>query len=465
MTLTFIAIVSRRASSVLFAAISCEYLAESASAAAMFVSSSFFSARLPKNMKPTSAGPRIQAATMNAIMRSNSGSLNFGIEPIDSCGILLFAAFRLAPGFRLTLIMVYLCRPESESDGQHQHGRNFVDCCRLHDVWTDANAFERGSHFGADTQAIAQCLHHSRNGCAATREEHATDAFTARLGDDECCGALDTDRQLVDTLIQQRANVVSGPTALQEVFRVIGSKTALTLQCLAQTTRTERNISHQDRCAILQQVHVGGIVTNVYESNQTGNGFRIVVLERVVNREGIHIDYSRLDTGVREQAHAVLDQLALGGDQQNLHLRPFAFRIQNLEVEVHVLHVEWHVLLGLPTNHFTSIVLAHAIHRNRFDNDVVTANRGDDIRLLNTSAVDDSSYGFRNQYRIHHFTFNDGIRYERTRSHLHDLRLGFAVIHHNQLDESRTDVEAGRHACASEKTHFGGPTSFVRGRP
>ena len=43
--------------------------------------------------------------------------------------------------------------------------------------------------------------------------------------------------------------------------------------------------------------------------------------------------------------------------------------------------------------------------------------------------------------------------------------LGFAVIHHNQLDESRTDVEAGRHACASEKTHFGGPTSFVRGRP
>ena len=53
--------------------------------------------------------------------------------------------------------------------------------------------------------------------------------------------------------------------------------------------------------------------------------------------------------------------------------RPVAVGIQDLEVELHVLHVERHVLLGLPADHLAGLRLLHAVHRDLLDDHVAAA--------------------------------------------------------------------------------------------
>ena len=98
---------------------------------------------------------------------------------------------------------------------------------------------------------------------STTRQEHATNALAARLRDNEGGGALNADSQLVHPLVEQRPNVIHVAAPLQQVLGVIRREAALTLQCFAQTTRTERDIPHQDGRAILEQVHVGGFVAGL----------------------------------------------------------------------------------------------------------------------------------------------------------------------------------------------------------
>jgi hypothetical protein len=74
----------------------------------------------------------------------------------------------------------------------------------------------------------------------------------------------------------------------------------------------------------------------------------------------------------------VVYQLALGRNQQHGHLEPFALRVQDLKIELHAVHVERHVLLGLPANDLAGFGLSHAIHRDLLHDDIPPADRGDD---------------------------------------------------------------------------------------
>ena len=84
---------------------------------------------------------------------------------------------------------------------------------------------------------------------------------------------------------------------------------------------------------------------------------RVVVLEGVVQREGVHVHHRGAHAGVLQQHHPLLHQLPLGGHQQHVHLQPLRLRVQDLEVELHALHVEGDVLLGLPADHLPRVVL------------------------------------------------------------------------------------------------------------
>src|SRR5437879_9183183 len=66
------------------------------------------------------------------------------------------------------------------------------------------------------------------------------------------------------------------------------------------------------------------------------------LLEGVVDGEGIDVDDRGLEARLAEQAHATFDQLALGGDEQDVHLKAFGVGIEDLEIELHVGRSEEH---------------------------------------------------------------------------------------------------------------------------
>ena len=88
-------------------------------------------------------------------------------------------------------------------------------------------------------------------------------------------------------------------------------------------------------------------VADVDQADETLHRFGVVDLEGVVQREGIDIDDRGLDR-LRRAVQLDLDQLTLGRDQQHRHLQTLAGRIQDLEIQLDVVHVEGDVLLGLP---------------------------------------------------------------------------------------------------------------------
>ena len=68
-----------------------------------------------------------------------------------------------------------------------------------------------------------------------------------------------------------------------------------------------------------------------------------------------------VEAGVGEDAHLRLDQLALGGDEQHAHLHAVGIGIEDLEVQLHRLHVERHVLLRFPAHQLARLLLLHAL--------------------------------------------------------------------------------------------------------
>ena len=82
-----------------------------------------------------------------------------------------------------------------------------------------------------------------------------------------------------------------------------------------------------------------------------------------------------------------LDQLPLGGHQEHRHLKPLAFRVEDLEIEFDVLHVEWHVLFGLPPDDLAGLRLRHPIHLDLLDDDVAPPDRRHDRLLFDRAAA------------------------------------------------------------------------------
>ena len=86
-----------------------------------------------------------------------------------------------------------------------------------------------------------------------------------------------------------------------------------------------------------------------------------------------------IEAGVREEADLRLDQLALGGHEQHAHVHPVGVGIEDLEVQLHRLHVERHVLFGFPAHQLARLLFLHALDLDLLDDDVAAADGGDDL--------------------------------------------------------------------------------------
>ena len=112
----------------------------------------------------------------------------------------------------------------------------------------------------------------------------------------------------------------------------------------------------------------------------------------------------------------VLDQLALGRDQQHRHLETFAGRIQDLEIELDVVHVEGDVLLGLPSDDLARLRFLHAVHRDLLDDHVAAAHGGDELFGLDAGRGKQPLDRLGDDPGVHDFAFHDRV--------IHDLGEG-----------------------------------------
>ena len=160
--------------------------------------------------------------------------------------------------------------------------------------------------------------------------------------------------------------------------------------------------------------------------------------------ERVHIDDPRGQIGFLEEGHLVLDEFPLRSDEQDAHLQTLTLRIGDLEVQLHVVHVERYVLFGLPADDFAGIRLLHSIHLDGLDDQVPATDRGHDISIVNALFDEERVDGLGNQTRIHDLTLDDRVGTQAV--HNEPLDLGFVtrVIDDRDLDEAASHIKANR---------------------
>jgi hypothetical protein len=171
----------------------------------------------------------------------------------------------------------------------------------------------------------------------------------------------------------------------------------------------------------------------------------------------------RAQPGVGQQGQPVLDELPLGRHQEDRHLGTRPLGIQDLEVQLHALHVEGHVLVRLPPDQLARIGLTHPIHLDLLDDDVVTAHRGHHVLPGDAGGVNDGADGLGHQDRVHDLALHDGVCHQRAGGDPRDLRIAPGVVHDHQLDEAAPDVEARCDLASAEESHASGSSESIFG--
>ena len=178
-----------------------------------------------------------------------------------------------------------------------------------------------------------------------------------------------------------------------------------------------------------------------------------------MQRERIDVYDSRVEIRLVEQRDLVLDQLTLGCDEKNSHLQALSLGIRDLEVELHVIHVEWNVLLRFPTDDFPGVGFLHPIHLDRLDDHVASPDADHDVALGQALLIEDRVDSLRDQAGIHDLAFDDRVGAERAHDEPLDQGLAARMIDYGDLDETAPDVEANRAfpAAETERCHTGKP--------
>ena len=241
--------------------------------------------------------------------------------------------------------------------------------------------------------------------------------------------------------------------ALQQAVGLVGREPPLALEILLEAAGADRDVPGEHRHAFVEDVDVGGLVSDVDQPHHPAHGVGIVELERVVQGEGVDVDDRGLEPDVGQERHLVVHQLALGGHQEDGHLQAVALGIEDLEVELHVVHVEGHVLLGLPADDLAGLGLLHPVHADALDDDVAAPHGGHDLLALDARRGEEPPDGVGHQPRVHDLALDDRVVHDRRVGHLREHRLPAPVVDDHELDEPAPDVEADGRPFPPEKRH------------
>ena len=192
-------------------------------------------------------------------------------------------------------------------------------------------------------------------------------------------------------------------------MRVLGGEASLALQIFTKSTRTDRDVARENRHAFVEDVHVRDLVTDVHESNESTESIRMIDLECVVQCEGIDVDGRGLEPGIAEDAYLRLDELSLCGDEEHAHLEPFGIGVEDLEVQLHRLHVEGHMLLRFPSHQLARLLLFDAFDLDFFDDDIATTDGGHDMLRLDSGRGQRRLDRFGDDAGVHDLALDNGV--------------------------------------------------------
>ena len=241
--------------------------------------------------------------------------------------------------------------------------------------------------------------------------------------------------------------------ALQQLLRFLGADAAFTLQILAEPAGADGEVACENRYTVVEDVDVRHVVADVEQADNAVHRVRMVDLERVVQRKRLDVDHCRGDAGVGEEAHLRFDQLALGSDEQDVHLETVCVGIEDLEVQLHRFHIERHVLLGFPPHELARLTLLDALHLYLLDDDIATADCRDDGATFDIGFGERGLNGVCDDAGIHHLALDDGVGEQWRHGRADELRLPFRVINDGDLYEAGADVETNRRFLPTEQCH------------
>src|SRR5688500_1404877 len=206
--------------------------------------------------------PTVPVATMRlAIAASRNGSLNddcpspttpfsekLAPRPLD---------FRDAPGERLISIIVRLgggsgSLAEGKADGKHQQRGDLVGHQTVEGTVADANVGQRVRQLDRQAQTAAECFGQARHaGTATTQVDRLQLRTGSRRRRQEGGRALHTDGDLLTTTLDHRVQVRRPVVTLKQPLGLIGAEPTLTLQILAETARAHRDVTSENRDAVV----------------------------------------------------------------------------------------------------------------------------------------------------------------------------------------------------------------------
>jgi len=123
----------------------------------------------------------------------------------------------------------------------------------------------------------------------------------------------------------------------------------------------DRQFPGQQGESVSEQVYGGGMTPDVDQHGHILHGARIVRLERVAKGQGFHVDGRGVEVRSPQECDPRLDDVALRRRQQHGHRGAIAVRLDDREIQFHVLHVEGAVLLRFPRHHGPGLRFIHPV--------------------------------------------------------------------------------------------------------
>src|SRR5688500_17809987 len=176
---------------------------------------------------------------------------------------------------------------ERQADREHQERRDLVPVHGLEDAVGDFEALDRVRLLAGEPEPVRQHLVEPRDpGPAAGGEQprHPAGGPAGRL--EERGRALDAHRELLAAALQERQQQRVGLEGLEQALALLGRDAALALQVLAEAAGADRDVAGEDGDAVVEDVHVRGLVGDIDQAGDPAHGLRAGDLAGVVPRGG-----------------------------------------------------------------------------------------------------------------------------------------------------------------------------------
>src|ERR1700730_16952282 len=343
--------------------------------------------------------------------------------------------------------------PEREAHADGGGGSDLHHVVGVEPPVVDLDALEGVEDLHRHAHALLDDLEERGDLRRAAGEVQPGDMAVRRGGGIEVEAALDLARHLVGDALDDplhflrphRVRVLRGVAAgVLELLRLVVGDVELLLDLLGELVAAHGDVAGEGGQPAGQHVDVHHRGACVDQHHGLVAGEVVVDLERVLYREGVDVDAHRVQARLGHHRGVVVDHVLLGGYQEHVHLPRAAVAVgrrQDLDVDVHVLHVEGDVLLRLPLDALLQLLLGHAGHRDLLDDHAVAGHADGHVAVLQLVLIEDLLDRLDDRAGVHQRSVHDRLRRKRGHPECLEDVAALGLLELDQLHGGGADVE------------------------